>query len=183
MEAYRWKIERKRIFFWRVGGLDIMWGLAGLHSVQQLFKLALFELSIVSDFVKCVRLHNLPITKDSVQQVLEERVKTKQQKKWERQCSYEIKLHVNNQNNWVKKRVCVNSPRHTPPDRPCPPPEWQSLRSGSGVETDDLSSTSCWGLPPDPWTRSPEIQHKKIYVTLKQKGHPWKVCLGSWMNK
>lgn len=56
-----------------------MWGLAGLHSVQQLFKLALFELSIVSDFVKCVRLHNLPITKDSVQQVLEERVKTKQQ--------------------------------------------------------------------------------------------------------
>lgn len=104
MEAYRWKIERKRIFFWRVGGLDIMWELAGLHSVQQLFKLALFELSIVSDFVKCVRLDNLPITKDSVQQVLEERVKTKQQKKWERQCSYEIKLHVNNQNNWVKKK-------------------------------------------------------------------------------
>lgn len=109
--------------------------------------------------------------------------KTTTTTKWEWQCSYKIKLHVNNQNNWVKKRVCVNSPRHTPPDRPCPPPEWQSLRSESGVETDDLSSTSCWGLPPDPWTRSPEIQHKKIYVTLKQKGHPWKVCLGSWMNK
>lgn len=46
-------------------------GLVVLRSVQQLFKLTLFELSIVSDFIKCVRLHNLPVLKDCVQQVLE----------------------------------------------------------------------------------------------------------------
>lgn len=45
-------------------------GLVVLRSVQQLFKLTLFELSIVSDFIECVRLHNLPILKDCVQQVL-----------------------------------------------------------------------------------------------------------------
>ncbi len=50
---------------WRVGGSVV------LRSVQQLLKLTLFELSIVSDFVKCVRLHNLPVLKDGVQQVLE----------------------------------------------------------------------------------------------------------------
>lgn len=49
-----------------------------LHSLQQLLKLTLFELSIVSDFVKCVRLHNLPILKDGVQQVLEMNRKTRQ---------------------------------------------------------------------------------------------------------
>lgn len=41
--------------------------------MQQLFKLILFELSIVSDLVKCVHLHNLPVLKDCVQQVLEMR--------------------------------------------------------------------------------------------------------------
>ena len=39
--------------------------------MQQLFKLTLFELSIVSDIVECVRFHNLPVLKDCVQQVLE----------------------------------------------------------------------------------------------------------------
>lgn len=43
---------------------------------EQLFKLTLFELSIVSDFVKCVRLHNLPVLEDCVQQVLEMNRKT-----------------------------------------------------------------------------------------------------------
>lgn len=47
-----------------------------LRSVQQHIKLALFELSIVSDFVKCVRLHNLSVQKDCVQQVLEMNRKT-----------------------------------------------------------------------------------------------------------
>lgn len=37
----------------------------------QLLQLALFELGIVSDLVKCVHLHNLPVLEDSVQQVLE----------------------------------------------------------------------------------------------------------------
>lgn len=46
-------------------------GLVVLCSVQQLFKLTLFELSIVSDFIKCICLHNLPVLKDCVQQVLE----------------------------------------------------------------------------------------------------------------
>lgn len=48
------------------------------HSLQQLLKLTLFELSIVSDFIKCVHLHNLPILKDSVQQVLEMNRKVRQ---------------------------------------------------------------------------------------------------------
>lgn len=56
---------------WIVGG-----GLGGVCSVQQLVKLTLFELSIVSDFVECVRLHNLPILKDRVQQVLEKHRET-----------------------------------------------------------------------------------------------------------
>lgn len=51
-------------------------GCVGLCSVQQLFKLTLFELSIVSDFIKCVHLHNLPILKDCVQQVLEKHRET-----------------------------------------------------------------------------------------------------------
>lgn len=37
----------------------------------------------------------------------------------------------------------LNSPRHTPPGRPCPPPGWQSLRPESGAGTGDLSLTSC----------------------------------------
>lgn len=41
-----------------------------LRSVQQLVKLALFELSIVSDFIKCVHLHKLSVLKNRVQQVL-----------------------------------------------------------------------------------------------------------------
>lgn len=51
---------------WVEGGGSVV-----LRSVEQLFKLALFKLSIVSDFVKCVGLHNLPVLKDCVQQVLE----------------------------------------------------------------------------------------------------------------
>lgn len=56
------------------GGLGVRvegGGSVVLCSVQQLLKLTLFELGIVSDFVKCVRLHNLPVLKDGVQQVLE----------------------------------------------------------------------------------------------------------------
>lgn len=56
---------------WIVGG-----GLVGLCSVRQLLELTLFELSIVSDFVECVRLHNLPVEKDCVQQVLEKQRET-----------------------------------------------------------------------------------------------------------
>lgn len=52
-------------------GIWIVGGVLELCSMQQLLELTLFELSIVSDFVKCVRLHNLPILKDCVQQVLE----------------------------------------------------------------------------------------------------------------
>lgn len=64
-------------------GERLFWGLGWrgsvvLRSLQQLFKLTLFELSIVSDFVKCVRLHNLPVLKDCVQQVLEMNRKTRQ---------------------------------------------------------------------------------------------------------
>ena len=63
--------------------LCVCWGWGGgggsvvLRSVQQLLKLTLFELSIVSDFIKCVRLHNLPVLKDCVQQVLEMKSKTR----------------------------------------------------------------------------------------------------------
>lgn len=46
-------------------------GWRALPSLQQLLKLAFFQLGIVSDFVKRVRLHNLPVLKDCVQQVLE----------------------------------------------------------------------------------------------------------------
>lgn len=46
-------------------------GWRALHSLQQLLKLAFFQLGIVSDFVERVRLHNLPVLKDCVQQVLE----------------------------------------------------------------------------------------------------------------
>lgn len=48
------------------------------RSLQQLLKLTLFELSIVSDFIKCVCLHNLPVMKDGVQQVLEMNRKARQ---------------------------------------------------------------------------------------------------------
>lgn len=48
---------------------------AELRSVQQLFKLALFELGIVSDLVECVHLHNFTVLEDCVQQVLEEKQK------------------------------------------------------------------------------------------------------------
>jgi len=51
-------------------------GLVLLQSVHY-FNLTLYELSIVSDFVECVRLHNLPVVKDCVQQVLEGRSKTR----------------------------------------------------------------------------------------------------------
>lgn len=44
-----------------------------LRSLQQLLKLAFFQLGIVSDFIERVRLHNLPVLKDGVQQVLEVR--------------------------------------------------------------------------------------------------------------
>lgn len=65
------------------GGVWISCGvLAGLHSVHQLLELTLFELSIVSDFVKRVRLHNLPIFKDRVQQVLEGEWKGKVRLAW-----------------------------------------------------------------------------------------------------
>lgn len=55
------------------GGYGVGAGSVVLRSMQQLFKLILFELSIVSDLVKCVHLHNLPVLKDCVQQVLEMR--------------------------------------------------------------------------------------------------------------
>lgn len=101
-----------------------------LLSVQQLLKLTLFELSIVSDFIKCVRLHNLPVLKDCVQQVLEIKSKTKvryekkERKREERQVRVgEIPFFT-----FICTKVSVcfcgasNSPRHTPPGRPCPPP-------------------------------------------------------------
>lgn len=52
-------------------GLDRGWGFSRLCSVQQLLKLTLFELGIVSDVVKRVHLHNPPIVKHRVQQVLQ----------------------------------------------------------------------------------------------------------------
>ena len=54
-----------------------------LRSEQQLVLLTLFELCIVSDFVKCVCLHNLPVLKDCVQQVLEVKRKNKMEGKVE----------------------------------------------------------------------------------------------------
>lgn len=46
-------------------------GWRALRSLQQLLKLAFFQLGIVSDFVERVRLDNLPVLKDCVQQVLQ----------------------------------------------------------------------------------------------------------------
>lgn len=51
--------------------------------MQQLFKLALFELGIVSDLVECVHLHNLAVLEDRVQQVLEESQKIRRLKRGE----------------------------------------------------------------------------------------------------
>lgn len=45
-------------------------GQAVARSVQQLLHLAVLELGVLSDLVKCVCLHNLPIVKYCVQQVL-----------------------------------------------------------------------------------------------------------------
>lgn len=67
-----------------------------LRSVQQLVKLALFKLSIVSDFIKCVHLHNLSVLKNRVQQVLNRnenktgRIRVKQKKR-ERKEKKELK--------------------------------------------------------------------------------------------
>lgn len=46
-------------------------------SVQQLLELAFFELGIVSDFIKRVVLHNLPVLKHCVQQILQKEKKKK----------------------------------------------------------------------------------------------------------
>lgn len=45
-------------------------GWRALRSLQQLLELALFQLGIVSDVVERVRLHNLAVLEDGVQQVL-----------------------------------------------------------------------------------------------------------------
>lgn len=46
-------------------------GWRALRSLQQLLELALFQLGIVSDVVERVRLHDLAVLEDGVQQVLE----------------------------------------------------------------------------------------------------------------
>lgn len=54
------------VWWWWGGSVE-------LSSMQQLFKLTLFKLGIVSDLVECVHLHNFPVLEDRVQKVLEEK--------------------------------------------------------------------------------------------------------------
>lgn len=86
---------------------DPVGGWRVLRSLQQLLKLALFQLGIVSDFVERVRLHNLPVLKHGVQQVLEVNRGRNEARRSRRRPSVDSTL---------------NSPRRTPPGRPCPPP-------------------------------------------------------------
>lgn len=73
--------------WWRWKGVKGWRGSVVPRSLQQLVQLALFELRIVSDFVECVRLHDIPVLEDCVQQVLgEERERRGEERKGGGQC-------------------------------------------------------------------------------------------------